>query len=118
MNRFIPLITIALIAMTGCQKQKAEEQAPEAISPDSTGQIRAYRDPVTGELTTPPEDEIRRQNLESSTMDVKTDEPVEMIPLEGGGYKAPLGDRFQMESTATVQPDGSIVIEETMRQPE
>lgn len=118
MKRFILIIAIAMLSLTGCQEQVAKEQAPEVTSLDSSGQIRAYRDPVTGELTSPPEDEIRRQNLEASTMGVQTDQPVEMIPLEGGGYKAPLGDRFQMESTATVQPDGSIVIKESLRQPE
>jgi uncharacterized lipoprotein YajG len=121
MKLLIPLIACTALMLAGCQDKASTEQT--VSTPDTetqTGSLRAYIDPVTGELTTPSEDEIRRQNLETSinTMDVRQAEPVEMIPLEGGGYRAPLGNNFQVESRATIQPDGSILIEETIKQPE
>ena len=122
MRLLIPLISCMTLLLAACQEQPSSSNSDATAIPDQipASGLRAYKDPVTGELTTPPEDEIRRQNLESNinTMDVRKPESVEMIPLEGGGYRAPLGDQFKVESRATIQPDGSIVIEETMSQPE
>jgi hypothetical protein len=115
MNRPFIIALALCIPLSACQKQTDSGHVRTDVEMETKTSLRAYKDPLTGELTTPTEDELRRQNLESSTMGVKTEQPVEMIPLEGGGYRAPLGDRFQVESTATVQPDGRITIEETMR---
>lgn len=122
MRLLIPLFACTTLLMAACQEQPASSQGDATATPDQlpASGLRAYKDPVTGELTTPPEDEIRRQNLESNinTMDVRKSESIEMIPLEGGGYLAPLDDRFQVESRATIDADGSIVIEESIKQTE
>jgi len=122
MRLLIPLFSCMALMLAACQEQPSSSNSDASAATDQipASGLRAYKDPVTGELTTPPEDEIRRQNLESNinTMDVRKSESVEMIPLEGGGYLAPLGDRFQVESRATINPDGSILIEESIKQSE
>jgi hypothetical protein len=121
MRVIILLITFTAIFIAGCQETSTTRQttSSDAVPESQSESLRVYKDPVTGEITTPPEDEIRRQNLESNTgtMDVKKTPPDE-TPLEGGGYRAPLGSEFQVDTRATVQPDGSIVIEEGESQSE
>jgi hypothetical protein len=78
----------------------AQTTAPAHESEDTA--LKAYIDPETGELTVPPEEERLKQESQTSTQQEATEqEPPELIPLEGGGYKIPLGDRFQVESTGT-----------------
>jgi hypothetical protein len=114
MRPLIPLIAVATLFLAACQddaKTAAEEAG--ATSGNAAG-LRAYIDPVTGELTKPPAEELQRQKLQTNTMEVRKEVQPVMIPLEGGGYRAPLDNRFQIESTATVQPDGSLKIEESV----
>jgi hypothetical protein len=115
MRVIILLVTFLALFISACQDSASTRQTTSADTTAETPpeSLKVYKDPVTGEITTPPEDEIRRQNLESNTgtMDVKKTPPEE-TPLEGGGYRAPLGSEFQVDTRATVQPDGSIVIEE------
>jgi len=115
MRVIIPLIIFLAFFLAACQDSANTRQATssDATSETQPESFKVYKDPITGEITTPPADEIRRQNLESNTgtMDVKKTPPQE-TPLEGGGYRAPLGSEFQVDTRATVQPDGSIVVEE------
>lgn len=56
----------------------------------------------------PPEEErVREATQTSSEEEKRTEEPPELIPLEGGGYKIPLGERYQVESTGTAPTDES-----------
>lgn len=75
--------------------QSESEQAPSA---EGAG-LKAYIDPETGELTTPPEDVRIPAESQTDTREVREEEAPELIPLEGGGYRAPLGDRFRVYST-------------------
>jgi len=86
-----------------------ETTTSESISVTQSSGLKAYIDPETGELTVPPEEErVREATQTSSEEEKRTEEPpLELIPLEGGGYKIPLGDRYQVESTGTAPTEDS-----------
>jgi hypothetical protein len=107
MRALLPVFALLALSVTGCQSE------PETAA--SAPGFKAYIDPVTGELTAPPPEVIQQQNLQYNTMDVKQEEPLTLIPLESGGYRIPLNGRFMHELSATVQPDGSLKIEETIK---
>jgi hypothetical protein len=111
MRLFIPLLALTALLLTACQDDA--NTAQNDTTAEKPAALKAYIDPVTGELARPPAEELQRQNLQTNTMEVRKQEQPVMIPLEGGGYRAPLDGRFQVESTATVQPDGSLKIEES-----
>lgn len=109
MRTLLPVFALLALSVTGCQSE------PESTATSSAAGFKAYIDPVTGELTTPPPEVIQQQNLQYNTMDVKQ-EPPTLIPLENGGYRIPLNGRFMHELSATVQPDGSLKIEEQIKE--
>ncbi len=83
--------------------ESAQTPAPKSESEGTA--LKAYIDPETGELTVPPEEERLKQESQTSSQQEATEqEPPELIPLEGGGYKIPLGDRYQVESTGKTAP--------------
>lgn len=106
-----PLFTvIALTALlAGCQSE------PETQAQIQGAGLKAYIDPVTGELTTPPPEAVQQQNLQFNTMQVAEEEAPVLIPLEGGGYRSPLNGRFMHQLNASIQPDGSVKIEESIK---
>jgi hypothetical protein len=110
MRALIPVIALLALSVTGCQSES------ETTTTSSAPGLKAYIDPVTGELTTPPPAAVQQQNLQYNTMDVKQEEPVTLIPLENGGYRIPLNGRFMHELSATVQEDGSLKIEENIKE--
>jgi hypothetical protein len=113
MKLFIPLLALTALLLTACQDD-SQTASDTAVTPgENPAGLKAYIDPATGKLARPPAEELQRQNLQTNTMEVRKQEQPVMIPLEGGGYRAPLDGRFQIESTATVQPDGSLTIEES-----
>jgi hypothetical protein len=84
----------------------AQTTAPQPES-DSTA-LKAYIDPETGELTVPPEEERLKQDAQANSEKEEGEEPpLELIPLEGGGYKIPLGDRYMIESSGTTPTEDS-----------
>jgi len=113
MRQFIPLLALSALLLTACQDDASTTSDSAVPANENPAGLKAYIDPVTGELAKPPAEELQRQNLQTNTMEVRKQEQPVMIPLEGGGYRAPLDGRFQIESTATVQPDGSLTIEES-----
>lgn len=110
MRALLPVFALLALSVTGCQSE------PETTATSSAAGFKAYIDPVTGELTTPPPELVQQQNLQYNTMDVKQQNPATLIPLEGGGYRVPLGGRFMHELSATVQEDGSLKIEENIKE--
>lgn len=113
MRLFIPLLALTALMLVGCQDDAKTTSDTAATASENPAGLKAYIDPATGKLARPPAEELQRQKLQTNTMEVRKQEPPVMIPLEGGGYRAPLDGRFQVESTATVQPDGSLKIEES-----
>lgn len=84
----------------------------------SQGGYRAYIDPETGELTSPPEiQETTSERLhlspeEMNAMSTSSDDLVEE-PLPGGGYMIDLQGRFQSSVFATVDKSGKTIISHT-----
>ena len=113
MRLFIPLLALSALLLTACQDDSSTASDSTLPATENSAGLKAYIDPVTGELAKPPAEELQRQNLQTNTMEVRKQEQPVMVPLEGGGYRAPLDGRFQIESTATVQPDGSLKLEES-----
>lgn len=84
-----------------------ETSTSKSSTVNQSSGLKAYIDPETGELTVPPEEERLRQDAKTRTEEAREEEPLELIPLEGGGYKIPLGDRYMMESSETTPTEDS-----------
>jgi hypothetical protein len=77
-----------------------------------SGGIRAYIDPATGQLVDTPPDSVPAPQLPADGVKTPVEEPVEIqSPVPGGGIKVDLKGRFRGPLTATVGPDGKIVIQ-------
>ncbi len=98
-------------AQAGKSRQNCAEPAPPAAPRGSAG-LRAYVDPQTGELTTPPEgrrpDRVPPPRPEFSTSSEGLVEIVDPVP--GRGVTVDLQGRFRSLLTATVGPDGKATI--------
>jgi predicted small secreted protein len=107
----VPIVEETSAADTTQAAPVNETTSSESSTVTQSPGLKAYIDPETGELTVPPEEERLRQDTQTSTEEVREEEPPELIPLEGGGYKIPLGDRYQVESTGTVPTEESTIEE-------
>jgi len=103
-----PIVEETSAADTTQAAPVSETTTSESSSVTQSSGLKAYIDPETGELTVPPEEErVREATQTSSEEEKRKEEPPELIPLEGGGYKIPLGERYQVESTGTAPTDES-----------
>ena len=93
----------------------APNAAPVANSQASAG-MRAYIDPVTGQLREPEQEELAAAEAERSARSVAcppaadSESPELDIPLAGGGVARPVGDDT-LVTAATIGADGTLQVE-------
>ena len=102
---------IASSAPTPIADTKA--RAAEAVLPAATeASSRAYRDPLSGELTTPPRNSVNPLPSPglalSRSVDTSSDGLVEIQTRDG--VKVDLQGRFSSARFATLTPDGRVVV--------
>jgi hypothetical protein len=119
------LVALGAAALTGCGSAPTSGSRAQADA-DSTGTtatpqatsgaagVKAFIDPVTGELREPTESEQRAATAAagttavSGTAGVKAALPIEGKPLGNGMVEYDLGKRGMIDEVACVQPDGSV----------
>ena len=94
----------------------APNAAPVANSQASAG-MRAYIDPVTGQLREPEQEELAAAEAERSArsaagpLAADSESPELDIPLAGGGVARPVGDDTLVYTVATIGADGTLQVE-------
>ena len=107
------------------EKAVATSPSPEATgapakghndrtAPVTSGAQRAYIDPETGELTTPPAGEVPEAAAETPAAALGASEEAleeKQSPVPGGGVMVDLKGRFHSPLSATIDKDGKTKIE-------
>lgn len=94
----------------------APNAVPAANSQASAG-MRAYIDPVTGQLREPEQEELAAAEVERSArtaagpLAAGSESPELDIPLADGGVARPVGDDTLVYTVATISPDGTLHVE-------
>ncbi len=106
------LLLILMLPLTGILSQANElpDERPDEPSDQPqqtrfTSGVLYYRDPETGELTTPPADMARLLQRDSANF---SDQGLEMIIKPDGTKMVDLQGRFQMSSVIKTDADGHI----------
>lgn len=118
MKRFA-LFMLVLAFCTHCTKERSpstiEDVGQTKISTaEAQQQTRAYIDPETGELVSPPEQETpaASRSVQPSAFSISPETMEEASsPVPGGGVMIDLKGRFQNPVSATVEGNGTTTIE-------
>lgn len=127
LNRDLPILFLLMIlliqgcvniqtlpAAAGLQNTQAVEAEPVIYRSNNSSAAgsRVYRDPTTGEFTSPPPTEVKVPNASTSTREAISTEPSTMQEkaIQGGGTLIHLQGHFRNYMSATKDATGKVTI--------